>query len=63
LTTPSLLSRGTQILSSAIILGHPPKFYYSTASDIGIQVSPVYDVTIDQTLVTSLKLESEAKSS
>ena len=39
------------------------KFYYSTASAIGIQVSPVYDVTIDGTVVTSLELESEAKSS
>ncbi len=38
------------------------KFSYSTTSLIGIQTSPVYDVTILGGVVTSLKLESETKS-
>jgi hypothetical protein len=37
-------------------------FHYSTASTIGIQASPVYDVTIEGTLVTSLKQEKMHKS-
>ncbi|SRR6266851_8505820 len=38
------------------------KFYYSTASIIGIQTSPVYEVTVHKTVVTSFKLKTETKS-
>jgi hypothetical protein len=37
------------------------KFYYSTASTIGIQTSPLYEVTILGTVVTSMKVVGETK--
>jgi hypothetical protein len=37
------------------------KFYYSAPSILGIQVSPLYDVILHGTVITTFKLESTSK--
>lgn len=48
-------------IATPVTLKLQVKFHYSTASAIGIQTSPVYDVTLQQSVVTSFKLESKAE--